>query len=185
MNMITFTNALTAIAIATVIGGVGSLGVTTQAVAATDIKPTLSVSGKSYYQKEHAKNSAVGRWEKKAVIQHGMNYGKWGQAKQTSFDCNSKFHQGNGKKLWTCKASGKPVANVKMCASGKIRARWYHPNKAGAQKGVKDAWEKLAAAEHGMKYSFYKNATNKHFTCGADSQFPGKITCNLSATPCK
>lgn len=183
--MKTFTNTLTAITFATVIGGISALGSVTQASAANDTKPMLSVSGKSYYQKQQAQKSAIGRWEKKAVIDHGFDYGKWGEAKKTSFDCDSKFHQGNGKKLWTCKANGKPVANIKICVSGKIQAKWYHSNEIGAQKGVEDAWEKLAAAEYGIKYSFYKNAKNKHSTCGDDSQFPGKITCSLSAAPCK
>lgn len=183
--MKTFTNTLAAIALSTVIGGIGTVGSATEAAAANQVKPMLSVSGKTYYQKQKAQSSAVGRWEKKVVMQHGFDFGKWEKAKKTSFDCDSKFHQGNGKKLWTCKANGKPVAQVQMCASGKVKAKWYHSTEAGAKSGVRDAWEKLAAGKHGIKYSFYKNAENKHSTCGADSQFPGKITCTLSATPCK
>ena len=183
--MKTFTSTLAAFTLTAVLGGFGAIGTATEASAATDVKPMLSVSGKTYYKKDTAKSSAVGRWEKKAVIKHGMKYGKWEKAKKTSFDCDSKFHQGNGKKLWTCKANGKPVAKVQMCVSGKIKAKWYHANEAGAKAGVRDAWEKGAAAKHGVKYSFYKNATNKHSTCGSDSQFPGKITCTLSGTPCK
>ncbi len=180
-----FTSTLTVFTLTTILSGFAPIGFATQAIAETKVKPMLSVSGKSYYKKQKAQSSAVGRWEKKAVIEHGFGFGKWGKAKKTSFDCNSKFHQGNGKKLWTCTARGKPVANVQTCASGTISATWYHPTKAGAQSGVRDAWEKLAAGEHGIKYSFYKNAKNKHSICGNDSQFPGKITCTLSATPCK
>lgn len=183
--MKTLNSALAAITLTAIVGGLAPIGVATQAAAATKVKPMLSVSGKAYYKKQKAKSSAVGRWEKRAVIDHGMGFGNWEKAKKTGFDCNQKFHQGNGKKLWTCKAKGKPVANVQMCASGKISARWYHSTEAGAKTGVRDGWEKLAAAKHGTKYSFYKNATNKHSTCGADSQFPGKITCTLTATPCK
>lgn len=183
--MKTFNAALATITLAATASGLIPIGNATEAFAATKVKPMLSVSGKTYYDKQKAKSSAVGRWEKKAVIEHGIGFGKWEKAKKTGFNCNSKFHQGNGKKLWTCKANGKPVANIQICASSKINAKWYHSTEAGAKAGVLDAWEKLAAAEHGIKYSFYKNAKSKHSTCGSDSQFPGKITCTLSATPCK
>jgi hypothetical protein len=182
--MKTFTNTLAGIALTAAVSSIVPMAVTTQANAATDVKPMLSVSGKSYYQKQKAKSSAVGRWEKTAIIQHGSGYGKWGKAKKTSFDCNSKFHQGNGNKVWTCKARGRPVANVQICVSGKVNAKWFHPNEAGAKAGVRKGWEKLAAGKYGIKYSFYKNAKNKHSTCGVDSKHPGKITCTLSATPC-
>lgn len=178
-------NKISALAMVSIVGGLLSVAKSTEATAATDVKPKLNVAGKSYYKKQTAKNSAVGRWEKKAVIKHGFKYGKWEKARKTSFDCDSKFHQGNGKKLWTCNAIGKPVAEVTMCTSGKIKAVWHHPNESGAKAGVRDAWEKLAAGHHGVKYSFYKNAKGKHSTCGADSRWPGHITCTLKATPCK
>ncbi|MFK7901291.1 MAG: hypothetical protein AB8B49_00450 [Nitratireductor sp.] len=180
-----FTIALSALTLTAALTGFAPLSGADQAQAATKVKPMLSVAGKTYYNKQTAKSSAVGRWEKKAVIMHGFEFSKWEKAKKTGYNCSSKFHQGNGKKLWTCKANGKPVANVQMCTSGKVRAKWYHPNEVGARAGVRDAWEKLAAAEFGIKYSFYKNAKNKHATCGKDSNHPGKITCTLSATACK
>lgn len=183
--MKTFTSTLAALTLTAVLGGFGAIGTSTEAAAATEVKPMLSVSGKTYYKKGTAKSSAVGRWEKKAVIKHGLKFGNWEDAKKTSFDCDSKFHQGNGKKQWTCKANGKPVAKVQMCASGKINAFWYHPTEAVAKASVRDTWEKLAAEKYGVKYSFYKNAKNKHSTCGTNSKYPGNITCTLKATPCK
>lgn len=183
--MKTITKTVTTLSLAAIIGGFAALSGSTQAIAANDVKPMLTVEGKTYYKKQTATESAIGRWEKRAVIKHGIKYGKWNDARKTSMDCDSKFHQGNGKKLWTCAANGKPVAKIKMCVSAKLKATWYHSTEAGAKAGVRDAWEKGAAQRHGMKYSFYKNATDKRATCGEDSKYPGKVVCTLAGTPCK
>ena len=69
-------------------------------------KPKLSKAGMFYFNKAKAKSSAVGRWEKKAAIKHGISYSFWNAAKAKNFNCTFKMK--NGKKLWNCKAIAKP-----------------------------------------------------------------------------
>lgn len=182
--MKTFTSTLVAFTFAAIFGGFGVVGGATEAVAGTQ-KPMLKVEGKSYYSKQQAKSSAIGRWEQKAATKHGVVFKKWEDASKKRFDCKRKTHQGNAKKLWTCMAKAKPGSKIVFCRSGAVKAKWVHLNKAGAKAGVRDAWEKRAAAKHGIKYSFYKNAIHKKSTCGSDSKHPGKIVCTLSANACE
>lgn len=178
------TSTLAALTFAAVLGGFGVIGGATEAAAGTD-KPMLKVEGKSYYSKQKAKSSAIGRWEKKVGTKHGLVFDNWEDASKKSFDCKRKTHQGNARKLWTCIAKARPGSKIAFCASGKVKAKWVHPNEAGAKAGARNDWEKRAAAKHGMKYSFYKNAVHKNSTCGSDSQYPGKIVCTLSAYACE
>lgn len=178
------TSTLAALTLAAIFGGFGAIGGATEAVAGTN-KPMLKVEGKSYYSKQKAKRSAIGRWEIKAAAKHSSLFKKWEDASKKNFDCKRKTHQGNARKLWTCIAKAKPGSKVKFCKSGKVNAKWIHPNEAGAKAGARNDWEKRAAAKHGMKYSFYKNAISKQSTCGTDSKYPGKIVCTLAANACK
>lgn len=178
------TSTLAALTFAAVFSGFGVIGGVTEAVATTS-KPMLKVEGKSYYSKQKAKSSAIGRWEQKAHTKHTAVFKRWEDAHKKSFDCKRKTHQGNARKLWTCIAKARPGSKIAFCRFGTLKTKWIHPNEAGAKAGARNAWEKRAAAQHGMKYSFYKNAIHKKSTCGSDSQHPGKIVCTLAATACE
>lgn len=168
-----------------VIAGLGSVFVSmgaSGALAANDVKPLHSAKGKNYYQKSKAKSSAIGRWEKSAAIKHGFDYGGWNKAKSKSVNCNRKFHRGNGKKLWTCTAKAKPVADVVSCKKGFIAAKAIHHTQKDAVKFAHKFWERSAAVKHGIKYSFYKNAKNRSMKCQPEG---GKVQCVFKAIPCR
>ncbi|MEO9876749.1 MAG: hypothetical protein ABJM26_21980 [Anderseniella sp.] len=179
-----FTSTIVAFSIAAAFGGVMMTADSGDAFAAKKTKPMIGAYGKSYYKKAKARSSAVGRWEKRVAIKHGLKFSHWSRAKAKGTSCQSKFHQGNGKKLWTCTASAKPFANIKSCVSGRIVAKWKHPNPAKAKATARNTWEKLTAQNYGIKYSFYKNAKGKSRNCKLVSN--GTMTlCTFKATPCK
>ena len=69
----------------------------------TTCKPLLKKHGMWYYNKNKAKSSAKGRWEKQASIEHGIKFSFWNNAKNKSYKC--KKHD-NG--TWRCEARAKP-----------------------------------------------------------------------------
>lgn len=174
----------TALAFGTVLGlGAAAIAfMTSQASAAKVAKPMLKTDGMNYYAKPTAKSSAIGRWERKASASYGAQFGGWGRAKKKSVDCRSKYHQGNGKKLWTCTAKGKPVAIVLSCKSGSVKATGVKPKQKGAVKWAHRFWARGAAERYGVAYSFVKNAKNKSMKC---SKVPNGIKCVFKAVPCK
>jgi hypothetical protein len=153
-----------------------------KASAANDVKPSLSANGMDYYAKPTAKTSAIGRWERKASAKHGAEYGGWGKAKQKSVNCNSRYHQGNGKKLWTCTARGKPVAKVQTCKKGFVTAIGVKPEQKDAVKWAHRFWARGAADMYGVAYSFHKNAKNRSMHC---SNKGSMRKCVFKAIPCK
>ena len=168
-----------------VVAGLGAamIAATPQhASAANDVKPKLSAKGKSYYKKPQATSSAVGRWERNASAKYGWKYGGWNKAKQKSVHCNDKYHQGNGKKLWTCIAKGKPVAKVQTCKGGRVTAVGIKPKQKDAIKWAHKFWARIAADKYGVAYSFHKNAKSRSMHC---SNKGSMRKCVFKAIPCK
>lgn len=138
---------------------------TSDAQAGVKSKPSLSVQGMNYYDKAQAKSSAIGRWEKKAAIKYGLEFSQWGKAKSKGTTCKKKFHRNNGRILWTCTASGRPTAKIVTC-KGSVSATGTHKsNRSKARSTARENWEKKAAIAHGIKFSFWKNASQKKGFC--------------------
>ncbi|MCK5745446.1 hypothetical protein [Oricola sp.] len=171
------------LALAVLAGGIAAS--TVGAEAAPKTQPALTVSGKSYYDKQQARSSAVGRWEKQAAIKYGLDFSDWGQAKHKGFLCNEDVHKKNGRTLWTCKALGQPFANIKTCKNQSVVAKNTRANKNKAQSETIKTWEKLAAINFGVKYSFWKNASDKSIKCSKQGSGSKQVfVCRYQAKPC-
>lgn len=163
----------------------GGLSASIGAEAAPQTQPILTVSGKTYYDKQQARSSAVGRWEKQAAIKYGLKFSNWGQAKHKGFSCNERAHKTNGRTVWTCKALGQPFSDVKTCKNRSVVAKNTRANKANAQSATIKTWEKLAAVNFGVKYSFWKNASDKSVKCSKQGSGGKQVfECRYQAKPC-
>ena len=155
-----------------------ALGLSTSAShAVTQCKNPVGEYGMYYFKKSKAKTSAIGRWEKKTAIKHGINFSFWNNAKKRSNVCKKQPNN-----TWRCFAIGTPCYTKKVCKSKlKKHGMWYF-NKQKAKDSAKGRWEKQAAIEHGVSYSFWSNAKGKGFKCKKHDN--GTWRCLARAKPC-
>ena len=139
-------------------------------------KPTLSY-GMYYYKKSKAKTSAIGRWEKKTAIQYGVGLSFWNNAKKRSNVCQKQANN-----TWRCLAIGTPCQTKKTCKPKLKKHGMYYFNKQKAKTSAKGRWEKQAAIQYGIKYSFWNNAKLNHFKC--KKQPNNTWRCLAVAKPC-
>ncbi len=163
---------------------VGCLFVAQSASAATQCKTPLSQKGMHYFSKAKAVSSAKGRWEKKAAIKHGIGFSFWNKAKGRSTFCGFKMK--NGKKLWNCTLKAKPCKTVKLCKPKLAKAGMFYFDKAKAKSSAVGRWQKQAAINYGMGYSFWNSAKNKNYSCSFTMKNGKKLwNCKAIARPCK
>lgn len=162
----------------------GLLAVTTvsftsvnSANAATQCKKAIGSYGMYYYKKSKAKTSAVGRWEKKTAIQHGIGLSFWNNAKKRSNVCQKQANN-----TWRCFAIGTPCQTKTVCKPKLKKHGMYYYNKQKAQSSAKGRWEKQAAIQYGVKYSFWNSAKARKFKC--KKQPNNTWRCAAIAKPC-
>lgn len=154
-----------------------SYATVTSANAKTICKPAVPEYGMFYVKKSKAKTSAIGRWEKKVAIKHGIGSSFWKNAKKRSNICKQ---QPNG--TFRCLAIGTPCKTVKVCKPLLVKKGMYYHNKAKAKASARGRWEKQAAIQHGIGSSFWKNAKQKKMAC--KQQPNNSWRCTAIAKPC-
>lgn len=148
-----------------------------KASAITQCKNPVGSYGMYYFNEQKAKDSAVGRWEKKVAIEHGIGFSFWNQAKKQSNVCKK---QSNG--TYRCFAIGTPCQTKNVCKPMlKKHGMWYF-NKEKAKTSAIGRWEKQAAIEYGVSFSFWNNAKTKSFGCKKHDNNTWR--CEARAKPC-
>ncbi len=145
--------------------------------AATQCKKAIGSYGMYYYKKTKAKSSAEGRWEKKTAIQHGIGLSFWNNAKKRSNICKKQANN-----TWRCFAIGTPCQTKTVCKPKVKKHGMYYYNKQKAKSSAKGRWEKQAAIQYGVKYSFWNNAKVKNYKC--KKQPNNTWRCLAIARPC-
>ncbi len=164
---------------------IGCMVMAQPAMAAKQCKPQLKKAGMFYFNKDKAKSSAAGRWEKQAAIKHGIGFSFWSNAKGKGYSCTSTMK--NGKKLYNCIAKAKPCKTVaKVCKSKLSKKGMFYFKKAKAKSSAVGRWEKQSAIKNGIGYSFWSNAKSKSFACSFSMKNGKKLwNCAAKAKPCK
>lgn len=174
MNLNSITNPVVKVLILTAFGLSLSAA---SAQAVTQCKNPIGSYGMYYFNKAKAKSSAVGRWEKKVAIKHGIGLSFWNNAKKRSNVCKKQANN-----TWRCFAIGTPCQTKKVCKGLlKKHGMWYF-NKAKAKSSARGRWEKQAAIKHGVSYSFWNNAKSKSYNCKKHSNNTWR--CEARAKPC-
>lgn len=146
--------------------------------ALTQCKNPVGSYGMYYYKKATAKSSAVGRWEKKTAIQHGIGLSFWNNAKKRSNICKKQANN-----TYRCFAIGTPCQTKTVCKPKLKKHGMYYFNKQQAKSSAKGRWEKQAAINYGVNYSFWNKAKAKNFKC---KKQPNKTwRCKAIAKPCR
>jgi len=163
---------------------IGCMFVAGPALAAKQCKSQLNQKGMFYFNKNKAKSSADGRWEKQAAIKYGVGYSFLNNAKGKSHGCT--FTMKNGKKLYNCTTRAKPCKTLaKVCKPKLTKAGMFYFNKDTAKSSAIGRWEKKAAIQHGMNFSFWKGAKGKGFSCSHSMKNGKKLyNCKAIAKPC-
>lgn len=145
--------------------------------AATQCKKPVGKYGMYYFNKQKAKDSAVGRWEKQVAINHGIGFSFWNNAKKRSNICKKQANN-----TYRCFAIGTPCQTKKICKPLlKKHGMWYF-NKNKAKSSAKGRWEKQAAIKYGVKFSFWNNAKSKSYSCKKHDNNTWR--CQAIAKPC-
>jgi len=145
--------------------------------AATQCKNALGEYGMYYYKEQKAKSSAVGRWEKKAAIKHGIGLSFWKNAKTKSNVCKKQANN-----TYRCFAIGTPCQTKKLCKPTLKKHGMWYTKKEKAKSSAIGRWEKQAAIHHSVKYSFWNNAKTKSFSCKKHQNNTWR--CEAIAKPC-
>ena len=163
---------------------IGCMFLSQPAMAAKQCKSQLNKKGMYYYNKDKAKSSAKGRWEKQAAIKYGIGYSFWNNAGGKGYSCSATMK--NGKKLWNCTAKAKPCKTLaKICKPKLSKAGMFYFKKATAVSSARGRWEKQAAIKYGVNYSFWKSAKAKNYTCSFKMKNGKKLwNCTAKAIPC-
>ncbi|GJM03415.1 MAG: hypothetical protein DHS20C08_19160 [Rhodomicrobium sp.] len=154
-----------------------SLSLTAGAKAGKICKQPTGEYGMYYYKKAKAKSSAIGRWEKKVAIKHGIGLSFWNNAKVRSNICKKQANN-----TYRCFAIGTPCQIKTSCKPVLKKHGMYYFNKQKAKDSAKGRWEKQAAINHGVKYSFWNSAKKKHYKC--KKQDNNTWRCLAIARPC-
>lgn len=148
------------------------------AVQAKEIcKQPIGEYGMYYFKQAKAKSSAVGRWEKKVAIKHGIGLSFWKNAKIRSNVCKKQANN-----TYRCFAIGTPCQTKTSCKPAVKKHGMYYFNKQKAKSSAKGRWEKQAAIQHGVNYSFWNSAKKKNFNC--KKQANNTWRCLAIARPC-
>ena len=151
---------------------------TVKASALTQCKKPIGSYGMYYFNKQKAKTSAIGRWEKKTAIAHGIGLSFWSNAKKRSNVCKKQPNN-----TWRCFAIGTPCQTKTICKPQlKKHGMWYF-KKAKAKTSAIGRWEKQAAINYGVNFSFWNNAKAKSFKCKKHDNNTWR--CEARAKPCQ
>lgn len=170
-SITTYTSKLTALIFILTSLGAGST------IAATQCNQPIGEYGMYYFNQNKAKSSAIGRWEKKVAIKHGIGASFWNNAKTRSNVCQKQANN-----TYRCFAIGTPCQTTTTCKPKLSQKGMFYYKKQQAKDSAKGRWEKQAAIQHGVNFSFWNSAKQKSFNC--KKQPNNTWQCTAIAKPC-